>query len=86
MAVTEQMNNEKAKKENLANDIKSYLERIKEIINKKIPDTLKKMRWKILAEGYNQMYFDIKGFSSPDDDPTGAFLLTPMWCDDDFAA
>ena len=50
MAVTEQMNNEKAKKENLANDIKSYLERIKEIINKKIPDTLKKMRQKILAK------------------------------------
>lgn len=39
-----------------------------------------------VAEGYDQMYFDIKDFFSPDDDPAGAFVLTPMRWGDDFAA
>ena len=32
------------------------------------------------------MYSDIKDFFSLDDDPAGAFVLTSMWWDDDFAA
>ena len=68
------------------NQMKADLTKIEEIINKKIPETLKKNAPEDFGEGYNQMYFDIKGFSSLDDDPTGAFLLTPMWCEDDFAA
>ena len=32
------------------------------------------------------MHSDIKDFFSPDDDPAGAFVLTSMWWDDDFAA
>ncbi|MDD6661983.1 MAG: hypothetical protein PUE72_09760 [Lachnospiraceae bacterium] len=40
----------------------------------------------MLNQGYDQMYFDIKAFFSPDDDPAGAFVLTPMRWGDDFAA
>ena len=39
-----------------------------------------------VAEGYAQMHSDIKDFFSPDDDLAGAFVLTSMWWDDDFAA